>query len=377
MAEDRAKAEAAERTRTGTPVAEMLDAWRAAVTADIERLVAAGRPVTYQREMLRLERQRIRPAVAGQDMATFDPGRFQSVIDAASGHPVARSLASLLSRISRFSRSWCMDRGIVADWRRIYDVPHARPPSRSTRFTLTEAAQLWLGAGELGRRGALIRFMLLTGCRRSEAVRLRMDHLRLDDTVLGPHVEIEAAIMKHRRLTRLPLAEPAAALLRWLPPRESRRIGSAVLVFAGRGNREVGGWSLLLRDLLGRAGLAGGHLHDIRRTVVSTLADHGFEPAVVDRLLNHAASATRSGVMAVYQRSELWVQQRKAVDAWAGLLMGEAARLRGRPIEAPVWGLEAPFRDAVVRRPKPPAAAVRRAGKAAMARGRAVVPPAP
>jgi len=65
------------------------------------------------------------------------------------------------------------------------------------------------------------------------------------------------------------------------------------------------------------------------------------------------------------------------VDAWAGLLMGEAARLRGRPIEAPVWGLEAPFRDAVVRRPKPPAAAVRRAGKAAMARGRAVVPPAP
>jgi hypothetical protein len=41
--------------------------------------------------------------------------------------------------------------------------------SRDHAYTLDEAAALWIGAGEMGRRGALARWILLTACRRIEA----------------------------------------------------------------------------------------------------------------------------------------------------------------------------------------------------------------
>ena len=102
--------------------------------------------------------------------------------------------------------------------------------------------------------------------------------------------------------TRIPLAPAAVALLRWLPARESRRLGEAVLVFAGRGNRPVGGWTDVRRALLRAAGVSDGTLHDIRRTVVSTLADHGWEPAVVDRLLGEGAAEVKTGVLLAKDR---------------------------------------------------------------------------
>jgi hypothetical protein len=94
-----------------------------------------------------------------------------------------------------------------------------------------------------------------------------------------------------------------------------------------------------------------GVLHDIRRTVVSTLGDRGWEPAVVDKVLNHAAAATLPGVMGVYQRSEQWEQQRKALEAWADLLMLEVARLKGSPLNRETWGFDEPFQDARIVRP--------------------------
>jgi integrase len=347
---ERAAAAAAEARRQGILVTEVLDAWRAALAAEVAVLQGQGRPATHQRELLRLEAKHLRPAVVGQTVAGFDPESLQGVLDRASGHSAAVNLRTLFSRVARFARVWLAERGLRVNWQRAYEVDHARPPARAQRYSVDEAARLWLAAGKLGRRGALVRIMLLTGCRRSEAVRLRLDHLRLDDAVLGAHVEIEAAQVKHRRNTRLPLVPAAEALLRWLPVRESRRAGAGALVFAGRGNKPVGGWSLVLRALLVEAGLQAGWLHDIRRTVVSTLADHGWDPTVVDRVLNHASSSTMTGVMAVYQRSDQWAQQRAALDAWAALLLGAAGRIRGAPIEAPAWGLDQPFTDAVVRR---------------------------
>lgn len=194
--------------------------------------------------------------------------------------------------------------------------------------------------------------MLLTACRRSEAQRLLWEQVDLDDAVLGPWAGLPAALVKHKRFTRIPLSPAAVALLRWLPPRESRQFGEAALVFAGRANRPVGGWTDVRRALLREARVADGTLHDIRRTVVSTLGDRGWEPAVVDRLLNHAAAATMGGVMGVYQRSELWEQQRKAIEAWAEILLGEAARLQRRPLDRETWGFDQPFTEARIRRPR-------------------------
>lgn len=343
---------AAEVRRQAIPLSDVLDAFRAALTAARDRKVEQGRSGVHERELLRLEAKALRPFLAGQTVGGFDPGSLQALLDRASGHSAATSMRTLISRFARFGKSWLAERGVAVTWAASYHIGQETPVSRDHLYTLEEAARLWIGAGKLGRRGALVRFMLLTACRRSEAQRLRHEHVVLHDADRGPHLALPAVTVKHLRLTKTPLSPPAVALLRWLPPRTSRRLGDADLVFAGRGNRQVGNFTDIRRALLRAARVPDGTLHDIRRTVVSTLADKGWEPSVVDRLLNHAASATMTGVMAIYQRSDLWEQQRQAIEAWGEMLLAEVARQLRKPLDRETWGLEEPFADARIKRPR-------------------------
>jgi len=351
LAERRAEAErqakeAEEGRRRSIPLTEILDAWRAATEASIAKRLEAGRSVAHEREMLRLEAKTLRPFVSAETVGTFDPDRLEVMLDRATGRSAALNLRTLVSRVAKFARSWLLERGIKANWQRSYELRHDTPLPRDHRYDLAEAAKLWIAAGGLGRRGALVRFMLLTACRRSEAQRLKHEHLVLSDPISGPYFEMPARMVKHKRLLKVPLPSPAVAMLLWLPRRQSKKAGTAELVFAGRGNRPVGGWTDIRRALLEEAGVGEGTLHDIRRTVVSTLADHGWEPSVVDKLLNHAASATMSGVMGVYQHSEQWKQKRTALTAWAELLMEEVERQQKWPLSRQTWGFDAPFADA-------------------------------
>jgi integrase len=368
----RVAAEMEERRTAGIPLVEIAGAFHVKLEAAMTAKLLAGRSGLHERELLRLLLVRLRPALVGAEVGSFDPDSLQALLDGASGHSAAVNLRTLISRFARFARSWLAERGVKVNWHRSYDIQQERPVSRDHRYSLEEAARLWIGAGALGRRGALVRFMLLTACRRSEAQRLAWDYVVLAAEGLGPRVELPAARVKHLRATAIPLCPAAAALLRWLPPRESRRAGEAELVFAGRGNRPVGGWTDIRRALLVGAGVADGTLHDIRRTVVSTLADHGWEPSVVDRLLNHAASSTVGGVMAVYQRSEQWAQRRAAIEAWAALLFGEVDRLLGQPVSRESWGLDAPFEEARIKRARRRRAARRAAEAPARRSGPAV-----
>jgi integrase len=354
LAAARTAAEMEERRRLGIPVPEILDAFRLALEQAQARKQQEGRSGAHERELLRLVRAKLKPAVAGVTVGDFDPDSLQAILTGATGHSAALNLRTLLARFLRFGERWLKERGVVVTWQRTFEVTQDRPVARHHHYTLEEAARLWIAAGQLGRRGALVRYMLLTACRRSEAQRLRHEHVVLADDVLGPHVAIPAVTVKHLRLTRVPIPPAAVALLRWLPQRETKKAGAAELVFAGRGNRQVGGWTDILRALLRAAKVKEGWLHDIRRTVVTSLGDRGWDPTVVDRLLNHAASNTMTGVMAVYQRSEQWEQQRRAIEAWAELLLGEVARIEKVPLDRDAWGFTAPFQDARIRRARKP-----------------------
>jgi integrase len=60
--------------------------------------------------------------------------------------------------------------------------------------------------------------------------------------------------------------------------------------------------------------------HDVRRSFVSYLAGR-FDVDLLDQCLSH----TRKGVLGVYQRSARWPERVAALNAWASLLLEEAA----------------------------------------------------
>jgi hypothetical protein len=51
-----------------------------------------------------------------------------------------------------------------------------------------------------------------------------------------------------------------------------------------------------------------------------------IEAHVADRILNHVATATTSKVMRIYNRSELFEQRKRALQAWADFLEKEVIR---------------------------------------------------
>jgi integrase len=65
-------------------------------------------------------------------------------------------------------------------------------------------------------------------------------------------------------------------------------------------------------------------IHDLRSTFATRAADRlGIDIAVVDRMLNHVATATTSKIARIYNMSELFEPRRKASNAWAELLESE------------------------------------------------------
>jgi integrase len=61
-------------------------------------------------------------------------------------------------------------------------------------------------------------------------------------------------------------------------------------------------------------------IHDHRRSFVTILAEQGMHESVLDSMLNHRQSATRGGVMGVYQHAERWPAQIKAMEVWGKII---------------------------------------------------------
>ena len=132
------------------------------------------------------------------------------------------------------------------------------------------------GSASQAQQGDIIRLLLLTGCRKSEIVRLRReevrdDRLELTDSKTGPRTVL--------------LSEPAREIL-------ARRIqqGNGPWVFPSVSDpsrprsREPQLWNRVRRE----AGIGDVRLHDLRHTVASQAAMNGVPLPVVARLLGHA-----------------------------------------------------------------------------------------
>lgn len=197
---------------------------------------------------------------------------------------------------------------------------------------------MWLGADSMGRQGAMLQFMILTACRLKEVRQAEYPHIRLDDAVLGAHWTQPAHLTKNHREHRVPMAEPLVRLLRWLPRAELHDGSESPLVFAGRAGKAIGFISRIRETARLNADVEEGTLHDLRRTMVSALGDHGFDPQVADSLLNHSMSGTMSGVMGTYQRSDFWVRKQEAIKLYSDLVVAEVEKINDGP-----WKLDQPF----------------------------------
>jgi integrase len=149
----------------------------------------------------------------------------------------------------------------------------------------------------------MVRFIVLTGARRSEAAEMPWSELQ-DGVWLLPK---ERNKDKRHDLAR-PLSSEAKALL---PPRQ----GTYVFSTDG-GKTPLSGFTKMHAELLKASGTSGWHRHDLRRTSRSLMSKAGVPTDHAERCIGHAIP----GVRGVYDVWEYLPEKLQAYDKLAGLI---------------------------------------------------------
>jgi len=108
--------------------------------------------------------------------------------------------------------------------------------------------------------------------------------------------------------------------------------GQHDLVFTTTGATPPSGWSRAKRRLDAvmltaarerpcNAAIAPWRLHDLRRTAVTSMAELGVRPDVIELCVNHV-SGSRGGIAGVYNHSELLPERKAALERWSAHIAG-------------------------------------------------------
>lgn len=196
--------------------------------------------------------------------------------------------------------------------------------SRSRVVSLPDLGRLWRAADQLApMQRDLARLLIALPCRVGEAAHLEWQHLDFAGKVWNQ----PSTLTKNAEAHALHLHPLAFALL-------DRRHAEAQhpkagLVFPGeRSGKPFQGFKALKKRLSELAGVQDWTWHDFRRSFASSLGESGASEVSVDMVLNHASSASRGGVLGVYQRSSRRPEQAAVMQQWARMLQ---AAIDGRP----------------------------------------------
>jgi integrase len=243
-----------------------------------------------------------------------------------------RKLLSALSRMFKW---------LIKNRRRRYGlkvnpcvaVPAPDPAKvRDRVLTNAEIVAYWKSAdAEPGPYGAVLKLILLTGCRLREVSELRWAELSGDMS----QFVVPAERSKNHRPHLVPLAPMARSILKTMP-----KIEGSPWVFTSTGSKPGNGWSKLKCRLDARMTPATPwRLHDVRRTAATRMADEcGVEPHIVEATLNHQ-SGHKGGVAGIYNVAAYREQKAKALEAWASrveLLLAKADGVNVTPLRKAV-----------------------------------------
>jgi integrase len=238
-------------------------------------------------------------------------------------HPYARQPSTHRRMHGAISRmyGWARKHELVTN-KPADDIDTISPPSRERVLSLNELAAIWCAAATLEHvYRDTVHLMILTGQRRAEVAGMTWGELDLERALWT----LPAARTKARRQHVLPIAPLAAATLQARHAAHQRPPAGTDLVLPtlardGKSIAPISGWNWLKRELDRASGVAEWRLHDFRRSIVSICAEHGADIGTLDTLLNPSSSATRGGIVGVYQRATLLEPMRGVMALWDRLL---------------------------------------------------------
>ena len=191
------------------------------------------------------------------------------------------------------------------------------PAPRKTYYSIQQLKKLWFPENEL-REDYLrfLRFMIICPLRMTEASELTGHNLYPREQEL----RLFSEVTKNNEAFTLPIPLKAIGLLKCANGDLSERC----FQLSSKNGAPMKAWSYFNKAVRRASGVTEFNLHDLRRTFTSLLSEHSpFSESLVDSLLNHKRSSTRTGVMRAYQHAKNLKQRREIMEWWSEFLERE------------------------------------------------------
>lgn len=175
-----------------------------------------------------------------------------------------------------------------------------KPRERS--LSDVELKAVWNAADKLGDRyGALVKLLILTGCRRNEIAKLEWSEVKADFILLSPERT------KTDEWFRIDLTPAMHKILDALPRQGTYVLGNGTPMSANDYAKSR------IDEALGPVLNQSWVFHDLRRSFRTGLARLGVQPQVAEKCLNHKLS----GILKVYDVHPYTEEKKAAWELWS------------------------------------------------------------
>jgi integrase len=180
--------------------------------------------------------------------------------------------------------------------------------ARDRVLSFAEIGAIWAACAD-DDHGKIVRLLILLGARRQEIGGMLHDEFSdLDGP--APSWTLPKERSKNGKAHTLPLMPMALAIVRSVP-----RMASRDQLFGERAAEGFTTWGKSKAELDLRCGIADWHLHDLRRSTATGMADIGIAPHVIETILNHR-SGHKAGIAGIYNKSRYEREVRPALALW-------------------------------------------------------------
>ena len=193
-----------------------------------------------------------------------------------------------------------------------------KPPApRSTFYDVDVLKELWHPRQPLKDVYlSYLRFLITTPLRAEEAAEMIVGQV----SVSRMEISLSAATTKNSEAFFMPLSVLAKQQLHI----DLKTPDQRVFQLSSTDGQPMRSWSHFNASVRKSTGVQNFKLHDLRRTFSTLVAEHSdFGEGLIDGLLNHKQSATRSGAIRHYQLAKHLKRRRKVMDWWSEFLEGQ------------------------------------------------------
>jgi integrase len=260
----------------------------------------------------------VEPTLGARQITNVTKRDVLDLIDKVSDRaPMAgRNVFKVLRKLFR----WAAERDVIA----ANPIAGIKPPTPDTKrdrvLTDDEIRAIWPKCDELGPPfGPLVRFLLLTGQRRSECAEMTWAEVE------GDTWTIPAERYKTGKPHAVPLSKAAKAILD-----AQARVGEPPRYpFTTDGESPFQGFTKLKAALDEKSAVTGWTLHDLRRTARTLMSRAGVPSDHAERVVGHVVG----GVRGVYDLHEYAKEKRAALETLATMIELILSRPARRNVE--------------------------------------------